>query len=57
MQMHRIDGGDAHNKLHFIGNIGTGAIAGALIEDRPTAFAIALIPAVIREEYKRYRGV
>lgn len=48
--------GDAHNKIHFVGNIGTGLIAGALIEDKPTAFAVALIPAVIREEYKRSRG-
>jgi hypothetical protein len=48
--------GDGHVKMHFAGEFALGALAGSMIESKPLAFAVAMVPGIYREEWKRHHG-
>jgi len=48
--------GDKHNGYHFAGEVLVGAVAGSVIDNKWAAFAVAMVPGIVREEWKRERG-
>lgn len=58
-QAHAVSGdhwGEEHVKQHFQGELALGVAAGYFIQSKPLAFAAAITPGLLREEWKRQNG-
>lgn len=47
---------DNHNGYHFAGQAVSGAVSAAFIDNKWAAFGVAMIPGLVREEWKRQNG-
>ena len=48
--------GDEHVKGHLAGEAVIGTVSGLVIESKPAAFAVALVPGLYREQWKKRHG-